>query len=237
MEVNVLRAGKLLKITALDLVIGDIVSLEGDALFRVMVIEGEGNMLVTSMGLNTTLGEMISKASERRLPVQLRKVTNRTEIAGLATSILIMVVLFLRFKLGKEIKDSSMPEFKGQQKTKDVMEFIKRIVWKPNGKIRMNMESLKRSYTISEIKELSHGDEGNGVLVREKEVLTVVLQVVFIEISHDIFGLSRLNGPQWGICFLIGALSCVTDGAVNITWGFIKVKLTRSSSLGGSELP
>ncbi|KAJ6300878.1 hypothetical protein OIU76_021641 [Salix suchowensis] len=27
------------------------------------------------------------------------------------------------------------------------------------------------------------------------------------------------------------------DGAVNITWGFIKVKLTRSSSLGGSELP
>ncbi|KAJ6300877.1 hypothetical protein OIU76_021640 [Salix suchowensis] len=229
---------------------------------------------------------MISKASERRLPVQLRKVTNRTEIAGLATSILIMVVLFLRFKLGKEIEDSSMPEFKGQQKTKDVMEFIKRIVWKPNGKISilttcfttslvgvvegvpffirlsisywykkipsteavvkeqltgvtmgsvtvfcidktswltmnplevdecwidetiiredsaipehvkdaicigistsssndqesliswcarklgMNMESLKRSYTISEIKELSHGDEGNGVLVREKE--------------------------------------------------------------------
>ncbi|KAG5252438.1 calcium-transporting ATPase, plasma membrane-type [Salix suchowensis] len=632
------------------------------------VIEGEGNMLVTSMGLNTTLGEMISKASERRLPVQLRKVTNRTEIAGLATSILIMVVLFLRFKLGKEIEDSSMPEFKGQQKTKDVMEFIKRIVWKPNGKISilttcfttslvgvvegvpffirlsisywykkipsteavvkeqltgvtmgsvtvfcidktswltmnplevdecwidetiiredsaipehvkdaicigistsssndqesliswcarklgMNMESLKRSYTISEIKELSHGDEGNGVLVREKEgnetkkflywkgpatktlkmcsryynsegevvdmdtekmsafetiinnmqskdlktialayntthdetpeddsliligllglkdkwlketkeavkacrnagvniilvsedsepvtediaekygmpgvsgilehgekgvvnkicvmgnslpskklllvrclkqqdhvvafvgvrtddapslkeadvgivtgtgrselvngsseliildgnvgflvrilkggrcvygniqkyiqvevtiaisgllistvttiffgyapmssiqmiwvnlvmavlgglallteppseklmekpptrpteplitksmwrniiiqasyqVSILVPMVVFIEISHDIFGLSRLNGPQWGICFLIGALSCVTDGAVNITWGFIKVKLTRSSSLGGSELP
>ncbi|KAJ6426222.1 hypothetical protein OIU84_026745 [Salix udensis] len=68
-------------------------------------------------------------------------------------------------------------------------------------------------------------------------VLTVVLQVVFIEISHDIFGFARLNGPQWGVCFLIGALSCVTDGAVNITWGFIKVKLTRSSSLGGSELP
>ncbi|KAJ6300884.1 hypothetical protein OIU76_021647 [Salix suchowensis] len=68
-------------------------------------------------------------------------------------------------------------------------------------------------------------------------VLTVVLQVVFIEISHDIFGFARLNGPQWGVCFLIGALSCVTDGAVNITWGFIKVKLTRSSSPGGSELP
>ncbi|KAJ6749419.1 hypothetical protein OIU85_000096 [Salix viminalis] len=309
MEVNVLRAGKRLKLTALDLVIGDIVSLErgcpvpGDGLFvsgkhlkldgsshsvvdernpflfyGAKVIEGEGNMLLTSMGLNTTLGEMISKASKGRLLVhQLRKVTNRTEIAGIATSILIMVVLFLRFKLGKEIEGSSMPEFKGQQKTKDVMEFIKRIVRKPNGKIStlttclttflvgvvegvpffirlaisywnkkipsteavvqeqltgvtmgsvtvfcidktswltmnplevdecwtdsaipeqvkdaicigistsssndqesliswctrkfgMNMESLKRSYTISEMKELSPGE--NGVLVREKE--------------------------------------------------------------------
>ncbi|KAJ6756769.1 CALCIUM-TRANSPORTING ATPASE 9 PLASMA MEMBRANE-TYPE-LIKE [Salix purpurea] len=419
MEVNVLRAGKPLKITALDLVIGDIVSLErgcpvpGDGLFvsgehlkldgsshsvvdeqnpflfyGAKVIEGEGNMLVTSMGLNTTLGEMISKASKRRLPVQLHKVTNRTEIAGLATSILILVVLFLRFKLGKEIEGSSMPELKGQQKTKDVMEFIKRIVWKPNGKIStlttclttflvgvvegvpffirlaisywnkkipsteavvqeqltgvtmgsvtvicidktswltmnpvevdecwigetligedsaipgqikdafrigistsssndqesliswcarkfgMNMESFKRSHTISEMKELSPGDEGNGVLVREKEgnetkkfmdtektlkmcsryynsegevvgmdtekMSAFETIVVFIEISHDIFGFARLNGPQWGICFFIGALSCVTDGAVNITWGFIKVKLTRSSSLGGSELP
>ncbi|KAG5252437.1 calcium-transporting ATPase, plasma membrane-type [Salix suchowensis] len=317
MEVNVLRAGIQLKITAIDLVMGDIVSLErgcpipGDGLFvsgehlkldgishsvvdeqnpflfyGAKVIEGEGNMLVTSMGLSTTLGEMISKASERRLPVQLHKVTNRTEIAGLAISILILVVLFLRFKLGKEIEDSSMPELKGQQKTKDVMEFIKRIVWKPNGKIStlttslttflvgvvegvpffirlaifywnkkipsnkavvqeqltgvtmgsvtvicidktswltmnplevdecwidetvlredsaipgqvkdafrigistsssndqksliswctrkfgMNMESFKRSHTISEMKELSPGDEGNGVLVREKE--------------------------------------------------------------------
>ncbi|KAF9664396.1 hypothetical protein SADUNF_Sadunf16G0014200 [Salix dunnii] len=317
MEVNVLRAGKRLKITALDLVIGDIVSLErgcpipGDGLFvsgehlkldgsshsvvhennpflfyGAKVIEGEGNMLVTSMGLNTTLGAMISKASKRRLPVQLHKLTNRTEIAGLATSILIFVVLFLRFKLRKEIEGSSMPELKGQQKTKDVMEFIKRIVWKPNGKIStlttclttflvgvvegvpffirlaifywnkkipstkavvqeqltgvtmgsvtvicidktswltmnplevdecwigetviredsaipeqvkdaicigistcssndqesliywcarkcgMNMESLKRRYTISEMKELSPGDEGNGVLVRQKE--------------------------------------------------------------------
>ncbi|KAG5252440.1 calcium-transporting ATPase 12, plasma membrane-type [Salix suchowensis] len=318
MEVNVLRAGIQLKITAIDLVIGDIVSLErgcpvpGDGLFvsgehlkldgsshsvvdeqnpflfyGAKVIEGEGNMLVTSMGLNTALGEMISKASKRRLLVhQLHKVTNRTEIAGLATSILILVVLFLRFKLGKKIEGSSMPELKGQQKTKDVMEFIKRIVWKPNGKIStlttclttflvgvvegvpffirlaisywnkkipsteavvqeqltgvtmgsvtvicidktswltmnpvevdecwidetligedsaipgqvkdafrigistsssndqesliswcarkfgMNMESFKRSHTISEMKELSPGEEGNGVLVREKK--------------------------------------------------------------------
>lgn len=318
MEVNVLRAGKRLKITALDLVIGDIVSLErgclipGDGLFvsgehlkldgsshsvvdennpflfyGAKVIEGEGNMLVTSMGLNTTLGAMISKASKRRLPVQLHKLTNRTEIAGLATSILILVVLFLRFKLGKKIEGSNMPELKGEQKTKDVMEFIKRILWKSSGKIStlttclttflvgvvegvpffirlaifywnkkipsteavvqeqltgvtlgsvtvicidktswltmnplevyecwiggstaigedpsipeqvkkaicigistsssndqesliswcarkfgMNMESLKRSYTIISMKELSPGVEGNGVLVREKE--------------------------------------------------------------------
>ncbi|KAL3568768.1 hypothetical protein D5086_028658 [Populus alba] len=617
MEVNVLRGGKQLKVPALDLVIGDIVSLErgcpipGDGLFvsgkdlklddsfqsdvneqnpflfyGSKVIEGQGNMLVTSMGLNTKLGEMISKASKsRRLPAQLDKVSKHTEIAGLATSILILVVLFLRFKAGKKNEDSGLPEFKGEQNPKEVPELIKRIVWKPSGKIStlttclttflvgvvegvpffirlaiyywnnkipstkavvqeqltgvtmgsvtticidktswltmnpqefevdecwidetvirensaipeqvkdafcigistssgndqeslvswcerkfgINMESLKQSYTIIG-KKLSSGDEGNGVLVREKEgnetkkflylkglgpeilkrcsrhynsegklvdmdtekmsafeniindmhskhlktialaykttddetpdqddrliwigllghtvafvgvrtddapslkeadvgivtgtgsriqmiwvnlvvavlgglallteppsqklmqrppirpsepfitkamwrniiiqasyqvsillafqfkgqailninedvskamifssfllcqlsnqfnareqklknlvkgvqqnlwfwvasVLTVVLQVVFIEISHHIFGFARLNGLQWSICFLIGALSCVTDWAVNITWGVIKVKLRRSSSLAGSEPP
>jgi Ca2+-transporting ATPase len=66
-------------------------------------------------------------------------------------------------------------------------------------------------------------------------VLTVVLQVVFIEISHHIFGFARLNGPQWSICFLIGALSCVTDGAVNITWGVIKVKMGLQTLPGASS--
>nr|TKR90700.1 hypothetical protein D5086_0000230120 [Populus alba] len=167
MEVDVIRAGKQVKVPALDLVIGDIVSLErgcpipGDGLFvsgkdlklddsfqsdvneqnpflfyGSKVIEGQGNMLVTSMGLNTKLGEMISKASKsRRLPAQLDKVSKHTEIAGLATSILILVVLFLRFKLGKEKEDSGLPEFKGEHKTTEVMELIKRIVWKPSGKI------------------------------------------------------------------------------------------------------
>jgi Ca2+-transporting ATPase len=99
------------------------------------VIEGQGNMMVTSMGLNTTLGEMMSKASKRRLPVQLDKVGNQTEIAGLATSILILVVLFLRSKAGKKNEDSSVPEFKGEHKIMEVTELIKRIVWKPSGKI------------------------------------------------------------------------------------------------------
>ncbi|KAL9373338.1 hypothetical protein Peur_032958 [Populus x canadensis] len=166
MEVDVLRGGKQLKVRALDLVIGDIVSLEkgcpipGDGLFvsgeylklddsfpsivneqnpflfyGAKVIEGQGNMMVTSMGLNTTLAEMISKASKRRLPVQLDKVSNQTEIAGLATSILILVVLFLRSKAGKKNEDSSVPEFKGEHKTMEVTELIKRIVWKPSGKI------------------------------------------------------------------------------------------------------
>ncbi|KAL3568767.1 hypothetical protein D5086_028657 [Populus alba] len=167
MEVDVLREGKQLKVPALDLVIGDIVSLEpgcpipGDGLFvsgedlklddsfqsdvneqnpflfyGSKVIEGQGKMLVTSMGLNTKLGEMISKASKsRRLPAQLDKVSKHTEIAGLATSIVILVVLFLRHKAGKKNEDSGMPEIKGEHKTKEVMEVIKRIVWKPSGKI------------------------------------------------------------------------------------------------------
>ncbi|CAK7323286.1 unnamed protein product [Dovyalis caffra] len=166
MEVEVLRSGEFLKVPALDLVIGDIVSLEkgcpipGDGLFvsgeyleldqsfpsivdkrnpflfyGAKVINGHGKMLVTSMGLDTTWGEMMSKASERRLPVELGKVSSRTQIIGLSTSILIMVVLFLRFKLGKENDDSDMPEIKREWKTQKVMDFIMRIVRKPSGKI------------------------------------------------------------------------------------------------------
>jgi Ca2+-transporting ATPase len=97
---------------------------------------------------------------------------------------------------------------------------------------------LSNQFSASEqkLKNLVKGDQQN-LWFWVASVLTVVLQVVFIEISHHIFGFARLNGRQWGICFLIGALSCVTDGAVSITCGVIKVKLTRSSSLAGSEHP
>jgi Ca2+-transporting ATPase len=90
---------------------------------------------------------------------------------------------------------------------------------------------LSNQFNASEqkLKNLGKGIQQN-LWFWVASVLTVVLQVVFIEISHHIFGFARLNGPQWSICFLIGALSWVTDGAVNLTWGVIKGKLTRPSS-------
>nr|TKR90701.1 hypothetical protein D5086_0000230130 [Populus alba] len=87
---------------------------------------------------------------------------------------------------------------------------------------------IQASYQVSIL--LAFQFKGQAILNFNEEV-------VFIEISHDTFGFARLNGPQWSICFLIGALSWVTDGAVNITWAVIKVKLRRSSSLAGSEPP
>ena len=47
------------------------------------------------------------------------------------------------------------------------------------------------------------------------------LQAVFIEIEHIVGGSARLNGGQWGICFLIGMASWVIDWATKWASGFI----------------
>ncbi|KAL3568766.1 hypothetical protein D5086_028656 [Populus alba] len=348
MEVDVIRAGKQVKVPALDLVIGDIVSLErgcpipGDGLFvsgkdlklddsfqsdvneqnpflfyGSKVIEGQGNMLVTSMGLNTKLGEMISKASKsRRLPAQLDKlllvrclkqqghivafVGGRTDdapslkeadvgivtgtagsselvngsseliildgnfgflasilnggrcingnlhkyiqvevtitISGLLISIVTTIIFgnapleaiqmiwvnLVVAVLGGLALLTEPPSQKLMEKppVRPSEPFITKAMWR-------NI-IIQASYQVSIL--LAFQFKGQAILNFNEEV-------VFIEISHDTFGFARLNGPQWSICFLIGALSWVTDGAVNITWAVIKVKLRRSSSLAGSEPP
>ena len=42
------------------------------------------------------------------------------------------------------------------------------------------------------------------------------LQAVFIEIEHIVGGSERLNGGQWGICFLIGMAPWVIDWATKM---------------------
>ncbi|KAL5574922.1 hypothetical protein UlMin_016621 [Ulmus minor] len=114
------------------------------------VTNGNGQMLVTSIGMDTELGELMSKAvhspNRTSLPTQLDKLRMFQQIAGLSISILILIVLFLRFMLqGEEDADSGLPDLKGEATaSKEIMGIIEKIVMKPNGKI----SSITTSLTI-----------------------------------------------------------------------------------------
>ncbi|KAL5575866.1 hypothetical protein UlMin_017565 [Ulmus minor] len=113
------------------------------------VTNGNGRMLVTSIGMDTELGELMSKAvhspSRTSLPTQLDKLKMFQQIAGLSISILILIVLFLRFMLHGEDANSGVPDLKGEATaSKEIMGIIEKIVMKPNGKI----SSITTSLTI-----------------------------------------------------------------------------------------
>ncbi|KAL5575868.1 hypothetical protein UlMin_017567 [Ulmus minor] len=179
MVVNVLRAKTQKPISIPEIVLGDIVCLEtgsfvhGDGLFisGVLVVHdgleatvdekapflsygskvtnGNGRMLVTSIGMDTELGELMSKAvhspSRTSLPTQLDKLRMYQQIAGLSISILILIVLFLRFMLHGGDADSGLPDLRGDATaSKEIMGFIEKLVMKPSGKI----SSITTSLTI-----------------------------------------------------------------------------------------
>ncbi|XP_062088505.1 calcium-transporting ATPase 12, plasma membrane-type-like [Humulus lupulus] len=52
--------------------------------------------------------------------------------------------------------------------------------------------------------------------------VALVLQLIFIEIAHLLGDNSRLNWPQWCICFLIGLVPMAIDWAEKFILGFIK---------------
>ncbi|KAI9187058.1 hypothetical protein LWI28_023911 [Acer negundo] len=79
------------------------------------------------------------------LPAQIDKLSNTTQIIGLSISILMLVVVFLRFKFGKEHDhhDSGAPEIKGKSISIHVFaDFINRISSKQSGCVNVLTTSL-----------------------------------------------------------------------------------------------
>ena len=116
-------------------------------LYGAKVIRGNGRMLVTSAGMNTEWGKMMSKViqapKKTPLQAQLDKLNTRTEIIGLLTSLLILVELLLRLQLEKEDDSPGFPSMKGKPSTaKDLMDAVKRIVLQPTRKISIFTTSL-----------------------------------------------------------------------------------------------
>ncbi|XP_050217240.1 putative calcium-transporting ATPase 13, plasma membrane-type [Mercurialis annua] len=98
------------------------------------VADGYGRMLVTSVGMNTTWGEMmshISRDNDELTPLQARlnKLTSSIGKVGLAVAFLVLVVLLVRYFTGNTQDENGNKEFNGgDTKTDDIINAVVGIV-------------------------------------------------------------------------------------------------------------
>ncbi|KAM3326617.1 putative calcium-transporting ATPase 13, plasma membrane-type [Capsicum chacoense] len=88
------------------------------------VADGYGMMLVTSVGMNTTWGEMmseISSDSSEQTPLQqrLNKLTSSIGKVGLLVAFLVLVVLLVRYFTGTTKDEKGNKEFNGSKTSSD----------------------------------------------------------------------------------------------------------------------
>ncbi|XP_055813584.1 putative calcium-transporting ATPase 13, plasma membrane-type [Solanum dulcamara] len=88
------------------------------------VVDGYGMMLVTSVGMNTTWGEMmseISSDSNEQTPLQerLNKLTSTIGKVGLLVAFLVLVVLLVRYFTGTTKDENGNKEFNGSKTSSD----------------------------------------------------------------------------------------------------------------------
>ncbi|CAN4091238.1 unnamed protein product [Withania somnifera] len=88
------------------------------------VVDGYGMMLVTSVGMNTTWGEMMSEISsdssvQTPLQERLNKLTSSIGKVGLLVAFLVLVVLLVRYFTGTTIDENGNKEFNGSKTSSD----------------------------------------------------------------------------------------------------------------------
>ncbi|KAK7266669.1 hypothetical protein RIF29_19319 [Crotalaria pallida] len=98
------------------------------------VADGYAKMLVTSVGMNTTWGQMMSSISRdvnEQTPLQerLNKLTTSIGKVGLAVAFLVLVVLLIRYFTGNAKDENGVRKFNGSKtKFDDIMNAVVRIV-------------------------------------------------------------------------------------------------------------
>ncbi|KDP21394.1 hypothetical protein JCGZ_21865 [Jatropha curcas] len=98
------------------------------------VADGYALMLVTSVGMNTAWGEMMSsitRDSNDRTPLQARldKLTSSIGKVGLSVAFLVLVVMLIRYFTGNTKNENGLTEFKrGETGTSDVLNAVVSIV-------------------------------------------------------------------------------------------------------------
>ncbi|KAJ9700479.1 hypothetical protein PVL29_006004 [Vitis rotundifolia] len=98
------------------------------------VADGYARMLVTSVGMNTTWGEMmstISRDTNEQTPLQARlnKLTSSIGKVGLAVAFLVLLVLLVRYFTGSTEDENGNQDFKGSPtKADDMVNAVVRII-------------------------------------------------------------------------------------------------------------
>jgi len=98
------------------------------------VVDGYARMLVTSVGMNTTWGEMMSSISrdtneETPLQARLNKLTSSIGKVGLLVAFLVLIVLLVRYFTGNTKDDNGNKEFNGSKtKVDDIVNAVVGIV-------------------------------------------------------------------------------------------------------------
>ncbi|XVE81697.1 hypothetical protein DITRI_Ditri15bG0086400 [Diplodiscus trichospermus] len=98
------------------------------------VADGFARMLVTSVGMNTTWGQMMSHISrdtneQTPLQVRLNKLTSSIGKVGLAVALLVLVVLLVRYFTGNTTDENGNREFnRGKTKADDIINAVVGIV-------------------------------------------------------------------------------------------------------------
>ncbi|GKV50271.1 hypothetical protein SLEP1_g56983 [Rubroshorea leprosula] len=98
------------------------------------VVDGYAQMLITSVGMNTTWGQMMShvtgdKNEQTPLQVRLNKLTSAIGKVGLAVAFLVLVVLLVRYFTGHTTDENGNIEFNGSStKADDIINAVVGIV-------------------------------------------------------------------------------------------------------------
>ncbi|GMP53711.1 hypothetical protein CsSME_00019098 [Camellia sinensis var. sinensis] len=105
------------------------------------VLRGNGRMIVTSVGTNTVIGKMMSMVNdgddpnnETLLQTRIERPIKYADKIGLCISILITVVVLLRFLRRNHVEHNfERPELKGNFHIEKLMKMFERILLRPRG--------------------------------------------------------------------------------------------------------
>ncbi|KAI3952093.1 hypothetical protein MKW92_019428 [Papaver armeniacum] len=104
------------------------------------VIHGSGHMLVTSVGINTIIGDMMNKVnhdtSRKRRPLQAQvdKINTYLQNIGLFLGVLILLVLLFRYFRGKMDDETGYPDqISERTASEELMKAVEGFITKPRG--------------------------------------------------------------------------------------------------------
>ncbi|XWS75871.1 hypothetical protein CRYUN_Cryun01aG0129100 [Craigia yunnanensis] len=115
------------------------------------VIDGEGSMLVTSVGANTVLGAIPDEKT--LIEARIDKNNAYMENVALSISVLISVLVLINLVLRKQDKKSNiLPDLKGDISANKLTKILEMIFLKPRGKVQILTSAL-----IAMVASLQHG--------------------------------------------------------------------------------